>query len=90
MIRNLFTNIVQNSNTYEVNQYVLLDIHWSPLSLLFIWYRYTFQAAKRPGREASAQVNPLKIKRVCFIQGHTAYGAVNTIGLSYTRTTPIC
>jgi len=33
-------------------------------------------------------INPLKTKRVCFIQGLTAYRAVNTLNLGYTK--PVC
>jgi hypothetical protein len=51
MTRNRFKNIVQNYINYDVNKYLLLDIQWNPLNLLVNWYRDSFQALKRPGRE---------------------------------------
>jgi hypothetical protein len=36
----------------------------------------------------TAFCNPLKTKRVCFIQGPDAYRAVNTLDLGYTK--PLC
>jgi hypothetical protein len=54
--------------------------------------RILSRAVKRPEREvdhlpqSSAEVNPLKTKRVCFIQGLIAYRAVNALNLGYTKT----
>ena len=38
---------------------------------------------KQPASEAIAEINPLKTKRVCFIEGFNAYRAVNTLPRLY-------
>jgi hypothetical protein len=60
-----------------------------PSGLLFSGYRGYFPVIKQPGRDvyhlhpSSTEINPLKTKCVCFIQGLRAYRAVNTLHFGY-------